>query len=285
MNVAPSSISRQIVVLENQFGTNLFDRSANGITLTHAGKLVHDFARRVLLDYDSLRADIDDLRGVGRTMIRIAAIESLAAGPPLVALQATRPRFPNASFRILTLTASDVEQAVKAGTCDLGVTLNPAPDPELRFVCEINETLVLAVSPSHSLAGRASITMTDLVDLDLAIHETGYGVRRLIDLAFRAHGFAVSPLLSSSSLHVLKSFAVEGLGGAIITRGAASGPALQGQLTLVPITEPMLDQGRITLIMRNDRRISRALRHYIEEVEKALHEGDERRTQETARGI
>src|ERR1700757_3505003 len=74
LGVAPSSVSRQIAVLERQLGTRLFARSSEGVELTHAGKMVADFARVVLLDYDALRADLDDLRGVRRALVRVVVV-------------------------------------------------------------------------------------------------------------------------------------------------------------------------------------------------------------------
>ena len=56
---APSSISRHIAILERQMGAPLLDRSAEGVKLTEAGRRVADYARMVLLDFDSLRSDLD----------------------------------------------------------------------------------------------------------------------------------------------------------------------------------------------------------------------------------
>lgn len=271
--MSPSVISRQLAVLERQFGTRLLDRSSAGMALTHAGRMVDRFARTMLLDYDTLRADIDDLRGIGRAQIRIAAIESVTSAP-LTALEMFREKFPNVTFRILTLTASQVEQAVREGLCDMGITLSTSPDPELRVVCEIGEPLVLAVAPGHALAGRRSIAMKDLADVALAVHESDHGVRRLVDLASRTHGFAVNPVLSSSSLAVLKDFARRGMGGAIITRGGGGATAARGQLVLVAIDEPVLGSGRIALLVRSDRRLSRALRLFTEAVAQILRDRD-----------
>lgn len=269
LNVAPSSVSRQLLMLERQFGTTLLARSAQGVSLTHAGILVDEFARTMLLDFDTLRADIDDLRGIGRAMIRVAAIESLAS-QPLAALTVFRERHPGVVFRILTLPASQVEDAVRTGTCDLGLTINPSTDPELRTVCDFHEPLLLAVAPCHPLGDRTSINIADLVHHDLAVHESEHGVRRLIDLASRSHGFTINPVLSSSSLKVLKDFASCGLGAAIITRSGAAGAELCGQLVLIPINEPILDGSRTGLIVRRDRRLSRALNLFMEEIVQAM---------------
>ena len=75
LNVSPSSISRQMLVLERQFGTVLLIRSAQGVEQTHAGKMVETFIRTMLLDYETLRADIESgLAGNAAPLRRSAAL-------------------------------------------------------------------------------------------------------------------------------------------------------------------------------------------------------------------
>lgn len=270
LNVSPSSISRQILILERMFGTSLLDRSVKGVKLTHAGRLVNDFVRTMLLDYETLRNEIDDLRGAGRAVIRIAVIESMATGAVLSTLQAFRARFPNVTYRLLVLTASAVVDAVKGGACDIGITLGPLAEPELRTLCDLDEPLLLALPPGHALASRTSIGLAELIDEPVAAHESEHSLRRLLDQACRASGFVFSPVLSSSSLQTLREFVRQGLGGAIMTRRGAGDAALKGELILVPIDEALLDAGRLVMMTRRDRRPSRVLRLFTDELAKSL---------------
>jgi DNA-binding transcriptional LysR family regulator len=45
LGLAPSSVSRQIAILEHLMGTALFNRSLGGVELTHAGALVAEYAK------------------------------------------------------------------------------------------------------------------------------------------------------------------------------------------------------------------------------------------------
>ncbi len=40
LDVAPSSVSRKIALIEHQIGTTLLERTAAGVVLTHAGRMV-----------------------------------------------------------------------------------------------------------------------------------------------------------------------------------------------------------------------------------------------------
>ena len=55
--------------MRGMFGiSELHKRSASGVKLTHAGKMVANYARSVVLGYESLRSDLDDIRGRRRNI-------------------------------------------------------------------------------------------------------------------------------------------------------------------------------------------------------------------------
>jgi DNA-binding transcriptional LysR family regulator len=269
LKLAPSSVSRQVLILERQIGTTLLDRSAAGVALTPAGQLVANYARTVILDYDTLRAELDDLKGAGRAVIRIAAVESVILEAPLATISRFRARFPEVQFRLNMRTAHEVADEVRSGVADLGLTLNYMPDPAFRTILELNEPLVLAVRRDHRLAARTSICLAELATEPLALHEPSHSLRQAVDEATKAHGFLISPVLSTSSLEVLRGFVRSGLGGAILTRGGVERDG-SGLMVAVPIDEPSLGAGNIVLLTRADRRLSRILRLFVSELVEAL---------------
>jgi DNA-binding transcriptional LysR family regulator len=64
--VAPSAVSRQIALLEQRFGMELFERYAAGVRLTPAGESFARQARATLRDFDRLHSEIDDLQQLRR---------------------------------------------------------------------------------------------------------------------------------------------------------------------------------------------------------------------------
>jgi DNA-binding transcriptional LysR family regulator len=220
----------------------------------------------VILDYDTLRADLDDLKGAGRGVIRIAAVESVILEAPLATIKGFRARFPDVQFRLRMLTATEVQHEVRSGHCDLGLAFNPAPDPALRTLLALDEPFVLAVHRDHPLARRPSVSLSELAGEALALHDPAHSIRQAVDEATRAQGFLISPILSSSSLEVLRGFVRDGLGGAILTRGAA---VRDDAIAAVPIDKPGL-RGSIVLITRGDRRPSRVLQLFVTELGERL---------------
>ena len=78
LHVASSAISRQILKLEEELGTSLFERLPNGLRLTRAGEIVLSHARNTLHDFDIMKGELGDLEGKKTGRVRIACLDSLA---------------------------------------------------------------------------------------------------------------------------------------------------------------------------------------------------------------
>ena len=87
LNMAPSSISRQIAGMEKELGIELIERSRHTVQLTAAGQLAVQYYRDRLSQREALTSSIDDLRGhrqghivvaVGQGLVRMPLVRSLS---------------------------------------------------------------------------------------------------------------------------------------------------------------------------------------------------------------
>src|SRR3569833_2762248 len=74
LHVTQSTLSHQIRQLEEQLGTELFDRVGRGVQLTQAGRLFRSFAQRALDEVDAGRTALDELGKLLRGTLRIGVI-------------------------------------------------------------------------------------------------------------------------------------------------------------------------------------------------------------------
>lgn len=269
LGLAPSSVSRQVAILERQVGTKLFERSENGVTLTHAGQLVANFARTVLLDYDSLRSDLDDLKGRRRSLIRIAAVESVVAVNPIAAIAAFRSRFDGVSFRLRMMAASEVVNAVKAGEVDIGATFCPKPDFELMTIMRIPEPVIAATPIHHPLASRESISLPELAQFSIALPEANFGVRQFFDQACHACGLSLTPTLSSNSFEALREFARCGAGISILPKGALL-LSQSEYVKAISLESEYLSETYVEFLALRNRRHSNVLKQFIADLKKTI---------------
>ncbi|WP_339561375.1 LysR family transcriptional regulator, partial [Pseudomonas sp. EA_65y_Pfl1_P113] len=75
LHIAPSAVDRQIIQLEEELGTKLFERTATGMRMTAAGEVLVDGVRRWRRDLLRIRSEIDNLVGLRRGTVSIALVE------------------------------------------------------------------------------------------------------------------------------------------------------------------------------------------------------------------
>jgi DNA-binding transcriptional LysR family regulator len=262
--LAPSSVSRQIAALERRMGTALFDRRAGGVELTHAGALVAQYVQSALTEFDALRSDLDDARGMERRFVRIALVESIAAYGPAAAVVKFRERHLGVSFNVRILPAPAVVAAVRGGECDIGIGFCVAPDPDLQSLSDLAEPIVLAVPNNHPLAGKRGIEVQDLVHWPLALPDQDSLTHRIVEeVAARSH-IRLTPVLSSNSFDILRRFVQQGAGIAILPQRALAQGARDGAFRIVPLAAAPFRNAAINVIVLRKRRLPRVLKAFAE---------------------
>jgi len=264
LGLAPSSVSRQIAMLERRMGTALFERRAGGVELTHAGALVAQYVQSALMEFDALRSDLDDARGMERRLIRIALVESIAAYGPAAAAVKFRERYLGVSFNIRVLPAPAVIDAVRAGECDIGIGFCVAADLDLQSLSDLAEPIVLVVPNSHPLAGDKDVDVRNLVHWPLALPDGDSLTRKIVEeVAARSH-IRLSPVLSSNSFDILRRFVQQGAGIAILPRRAVTQGAREGVFKIVPLAAAPFRDAAINVIVLRKRRLPRVLKAFAE---------------------
>ncbi len=268
LSIAPSSVSRKVALLEHQIGTTLLERTASGVVLTHAGTLVAEYARTVVLDYETLRADLNDRRGSRRRLISLAVVESALFECLLNSVAAFRSRFESVSFRVNMIPAPQVVEAVRRGECDVGLTFCCPPRSDVTIMAKIAEPIVLAVPNGHRLAGSNSVTLESLRDVSLALPDLSFGVRRIVDQACHDVGLAsaLNPAFSANSFEALRNFVRCGAGVAILPQRAVLRESRIGNLRMLAIDHASFKNTTIDIVTLGKRRIPRIVDEFIREL-------------------
>lgn len=269
MGVVPSSVSRQIALLERQIGTVLLERSAGGVKLTHAGKLVAGYARSAVLDFDSLRADLDDLRGSRRRLIKLAMVESIVSGGPMEAVQSFRRRFDSVTFQMNIVPAPMVIDLVKRGACDIGISFCAAPDLDITRISTLHEPIVLVVQPGHPLTSRSAILLEDIAGYAVALPDEHYGFRQMFDRACHTAGMHIDPALAANGFEAIRDFVRSGAGIGVLPYRAIAREQRLGHLASLTIDDPILRETTIEIVVRK-RRLARIVRLFADELVRAI---------------
>ena len=119
LGVTQPAVSAQIKRLQGLLGSDLLDKSAPGVSLTSAGELVVNYARRLLSINDQI-LDIAGPRPAAKTM-RIGATGDFTASAIALGLTCSRVRRPDLRFEVYSANIDVLLRDLREGDADLAV--------------------------------------------------------------------------------------------------------------------------------------------------------------------
>ncbi|MFF4099634.1 LysR family transcriptional regulator [Streptomyces sp. NPDC001903] len=234
--LTPSAVSQHIASLERSLGHPVAVRSTRGVTLTEPGRLLVEAAETISAELDQVRHAIDRLTA-DRPRLTVATFTS--GGRRL--LPAALARFVAAHPEVeLTVREAEPEAAVpmvRSGDADLALAYHFDGPPPLRAGLDwtplMDDPLWLALPPGHPLAGRSSLSLSELAAdrWVLGCLKTEAHLRRYAELA----RFDLRVAASTTDYFFAQTLVAAGVGVSLIPHVSL---APEAAVALVPIEPP-----------------------------------------------
>ncbi len=241
-HVTQSTLSDAVRQLEETIGIALVDRSNRAVVLTAAGEAALVRMKALLVDaremVDAARASHAPLAG----RIRLGVIPSIAPYFLPRALPELRRTYPELRLHLREDLTRAMLEDLRGGRLDVILIALPAPVEGLVVKTIAEDSLLLAVSGSHALAGRASVAARELAADTLLLLEDGHCLSDHIRAAAPELVSRESEEIRASSLSTLVQMVDNGLGITFLPRIATESGILSG----TAITLLTLDQRQAT---------------------------------------
>lgn len=214
LGITQPTLSRALARVERELGARLFERAADGVHLTPIGRRVVDGAREVVARHDQLVADVRGELDPESGVARLAFLDSMATSLVPQLLREFHELAPRVRVLLRQEPAHELEVDLARGAVDLAITSARPAGHGWHLLQE--ERLVVAVPPTHQLAGRARLRLGDLAGEELVTTPTGFGFRALVDGLLRDAGVALEISFESQDLATIEGLVAAGLGVAIV---------------------------------------------------------------------
>src|SRR6202142_2287583 len=185
--IAQPSLSQQVLKLEEELGTKLFDRLGRSIRLTEAGRAFIPRARAILHQMDAARSSAADQNTDLRGSVAVGVIPTVA--PYLMPRYTARfaKRYPDAKLRIVEETTSVLVEGLRDLSIDVAILALPLRHKDLELFPVRTEPLFAALSRNHPRASAKSLSLKDLRGESFVMLRDGHCFRDLsIDTCTRA---------------------------------------------------------------------------------------------------
>ena len=256
------AISAQIRQMEQELGTQLFERFGSRISLTTAGKIFSDYARQILDTKRQAFDEIRELEKVPRGEITIAANEATCVKVLPQVFANYKERFPGVQMQVVRSHGSKTVQSILDNSVDFGITQLPVTDKKIAVVQVHSDEIRLLAPPDHPLAERASAGAEDISKFPLLLPKQGR-TRSRIDEYLEDFEDDLSISMELESSEMVKQFIRAGLGVGFMAVTHAHDEIRNGELVAVRL-EPLPMIRTIGLIYRKDKALSRSGLGFIE---------------------
>jgi len=237
LNVASSAINRQILALEQELGTPIFERLRKRLRLTATGETLIGHVRQTLREYERVRARIEDLKGLRRGKVSVATMSGIAGSilPSIIA--SFRQQHPAVQVEATVLSVGEIVAAVVNGEADIGLGFDLPADPALRTVGSFECRLGAAVKPGHPIAVKNSVSLSACLGYPIILAESGLTLRDALDAAFARSTIKIVPAIETNAIELIKRAAVLDLGIAFLNQVDIADERKRGQIAFVPLND------------------------------------------------
>ncbi|HEX3936538.1 MAG TPA: LysR family transcriptional regulator [Xanthobacteraceae bacterium] len=264
LNVASSALNRQILDLEADLGSALFERLPRGVRLTAAGEVFIAYARQALSDLRTVESQVEQLRGLVRGRVSVAAVESVAGELLPSAITEFQAAHPHVRFNVRIGAPQELLAVLVADQVDLILTHYPPPKKDATIVATAGQALCALMVTDHPLARRADLRLRDCLAFPLALGDATLAGRALIEQVLAQASFELDPRLVSNSVETMKAFARMNRGVCFQFRRPGKTVVAPGDMIAVPLSDVALLQAKLYLATRRGRVLPVAAAAFVE---------------------
>jgi DNA-binding transcriptional LysR family regulator len=265
------AVSQAIRRLEDELEERLFDRSSKQGTLTEAGRVLRDYAQRLMRLSEEAEMAVRELRDLRRGRVLIGANEAAVhALLPLIAR--FRVGHPHVQVDVRRVPSRQVGVEVLQGSLDFGmITFQPA-ERGLNALTIGPDELVMLVHPQHPMADRKQVTLAEFGRETVIAHNDPSPARERVLRAFEQKHAPINIQLALPSLEAIKRAVEMKMGVALLPKRCALAEISRGQLAAVRVPQVRLAR-QLRLVYRRTGDLSHAAEAFLA-IAKQQHGGD-----------
>jgi DNA-binding transcriptional LysR family regulator len=216
LHVSQSAVSRQILLLEDEFHERLFVRLGRRVQITAAGEALLQLANRVFTDIRDTSASITDRQKILSGPLRMVGgmTVCLYVFPQLI--KEFRAQHPLVDIKIAVGGTWRLQRRLKSRQADLALLTLPVEDPALTSVPVLREELMLLLPADHPLAEKTPVPVEALVGQPFVMFEAGSNTRRTVDEFFTREQIRPKVVAETENVEIIKSMVASGLGISLV---------------------------------------------------------------------
>jgi len=234
--------SNRVKNLEEHFGTRLFHRNSQGVTLTPSGESFLRHARKVLQQIEELRGDIHEYsKGIKGQVRMVANTTAMTEFMPAV-LSRYLSTHPDVTVNLRERLSYLVVKAVVDGAADIGIVAGQPAADGIQYLPYRNDRLTLITAANHPLAEREEVAFGETIAYEYVGLSEWSAIHAFLIQAADNLGHPFKFRIEVGSFDTVCRMIEAGVGIGIVPEQAARRYASNMNIRLVRLSDPWADR-------------------------------------------
>ncbi|WP_108658831.1 LysR family transcriptional regulator [Acuticoccus kandeliae] len=269
MNLTSSAVNRRLQSFEQEFGTQIFERHAQGVRLNSAGELLLKHIRSQRSDLAVVRGQVEELIGVRRGHVTIACSQALTPFFLPDRIAEFRKRYPGVTFTVNVRDRVAAERELTSFAADLALVFEPVNMADFDILCAAPQPVCAVMAEDHPLARAPQVRLRACLDGPHVVPSDRFGVRHLLDMALRRASRKLNPIVVADSFEFMRRYVTHERAVGFEIPIGLTGAVAQG-LVVRPLPKEDVPPGHLLLGQLAGRTLPVAAARFAEELTMAL---------------
>lgn len=243
LNRVQSNVTTRVKQLEERLGTRLFNRQGRRLVLSSEGKLLLDYADRLLRLSAEAQAALKGHAPHGA--LKIGALESTAATRLPAVLARYHREYPTVRLELVTATTGALVDKVLREELEAAFVAEPFAAGNLRTRHVFTEELVLVTARDHARVASPA----DLAQRTVLAFATGCAYRRRLEMWLGRSSMVADRVMEYGSYHAIVACAAAGGGIAVVPKSVLRVTGMAAQVAVHPLPAKIA-QAKTMLVWR-----------------------------------
>ncbi len=266
LGISQPSVSQQLRLLEEYFGTELHRKSGRGIELTEKGRLFLEETEAILIQFKKLEEKFryKSPATKGKFLTIGGTYGPSAVLLPSVVMRFNK-RYPKINVSLITASQRAIERKVLRGDAELAVVSSVDPPPHFQSEPYGTMESVAFVAADHPIARKKNLSLSDLAKTPLIIRGSRGNTKSITENILNQLGdlgFKAKIAMRSDSSEAVKLAVRKKLGVGILYRDVIKISLRRGEFKLVNFSGINM-KGNLFIIYPSNRSLSANARNFL----------------------
>nr|WP_314861900.1 LysR substrate-binding domain-containing protein [uncultured Undibacterium sp.] len=252
LHIVQPALTQQIQQLEEELGTSLLHRSAQGMQATDAGRIFYEHALAILKQVADAKSAVNQTTDKPSGTVALGIPQSASGALAFPLLTAVRAAFPDIVFQLTEELTGNLTEQLASGRLNLAVLFDDGQLGKFATKPLVEEEMMyITRTDSQFACKRKSITLEKALQVPLILPSIQHGVRPRIEQVVRDHGLRTEHVIDITSIAILKSAILADMGATILPMSPLLAEIERGEMRASPISDVTLSRTVVLCSSKN----------------------------------